>query len=86
MAAMPPETWLLDPTGQDIVAQHLRCQAKESRVLQTKVAQHEAQLRRQSAEFARQTPVLAPGFPLSAIQHSITDPSHGAAGQQPRID
>ena len=56
MAAMPPETWLLDPAGQDIVAQHLRRQAEDSRMLQTKVAQLEAQLRRQSAEFARRTP------------------------------
>ena len=30
MAAMPPpETWFLDPAGQDIVAQHLRRQAEE---------------------------------------------------------
>ena len=57
MAAMPPETWLLDPAGQDIVAQHLRRQAEESRVLKTKVAQIEAQLRRQSPEFARRTPI-----------------------------
>ena len=56
MAALPPETWLLDPVGQEIVAQHLRRQAEESRVLKTKVAQLEAQLRRQSAEIARRTP------------------------------
>ena len=68
MAAMPPETWLLDPAGQDIVAQHLRRQVEESRVLQTKVAHLEAQLRRQSPEFARQT-VLAPGFPGPALHH-----------------
>ena len=56
MAAMPPETWLLDPVGKDILAQHLRRQVEESRVLQTKVAQLEAQLRRQSVEFASPTP------------------------------
>ena len=46
----------LDPAGQDIVAQHLRRQAEESRVLQTEVAQLEAQPRLQSAEFARRMP------------------------------
>ena len=46
------------------MAQHLRRQAEESRALQTKVAQLEAQLRRQSAEFARRTP--SPTYPLQA--------------------
>ena len=59
MAAMPPpeSRRFLDTAGRDMVAQDLRRQADESRVLQNKVAQLEAQLRRQSVEFARRTPV-----------------------------
>ena len=52
----PPESWPLDPAGQDIAAQHLRRQAEESSMLQSKVAQLEAHLRRQSMELARRTP------------------------------
>ena len=51
-----PESWLLNTAGRDIVAQHLRCHAAGSCMLQNTVAQLEAQLRRQSAEFARRTP------------------------------
>ena len=51
----PPESWHLETACQDIVVQHLRRQAEESFVLQSKIAQRKAQLLRQSAEFASRT-------------------------------
>ena len=99
MAALPPETWLLDPVGQEIVAQHLRRQAEESRVLKTKVAQLEAQLRRQSAEFARRTPspkyspqpdgchrrtVGRLGLHQANLNFRVRSARHGGLGHAPR--
>ena len=61
------------PIGLDMRLQHLRRQAYESRVLQKKVAQLEAQLRRLSAELLARLPVpptrprLPPDYP--ALHH-----------------
>ena len=69
MAAMPPKTWLLDPAGQDIVAQHLRrCRRISHATDQGRPARSPTSPPVGGAcPPNTQSHVLAPGFPRPAI-------------------